>query len=57
MRRLSMLFNDSLNASEIRFVEFPLFHIFPAISWLVDDDEELLSSSIYPSHVTSARLS
>lgn len=46
MSRLSMLFHESLTASEILFVEFPLFLLFPVISWLVADDEALLSSSL-----------
>lgn len=57
MSRLSMLVHESLTASEIFFVEFPLFLVFPVISWLVADGEALLSSSLYPSHVTFARLS
>lgn len=52
MSRLSMLFHESLTASEILFVEFPLFLLFPVISWSVADDEASLSSSLYPSHVT-----
>lgn len=47
MSRLSMLFHESLAASEMLFVEFALFLLFPVIPWLVADDEALLSSSLY----------
>lgn len=46
MSRLSMLFHESLAAWEILFVELPLFLLVPVISWLVADDEALLSSSL-----------
>lgn len=58
MSRLSLLLHDSLGALEILFVELPpVSSPFPVIPWLVAGDEALLSSSVYLSHVTLARLS